>query len=353
MPQPARGCACVRLRRVSAPDVPGAIADAHSDLLTELVFAAHERGEANPFRERWLEPLRRGGVVLQVCAVYVNPELPGEQALREALRHVHAFRAAVAANADAVVAVESAADLDRIGPERLGLLLSIEGVAFLGEDPWLADVLFDLGVRMASLTHNERNAYAGGCGTGAGLTPAGERLVDRLLELGVILDLAHASDQTFSGVMERVAGGTVLVSHACCRAVHDFERNVSDEQLRALAGQGGLLGLMPHPYVVDRQRHDLDRFVDHVDHAVAVAGIEHVGLGGDFLRQIVRALGLAEIATPGDTDLEPDAALDGLEGPQDYPALIERLRARGYAGDELAALLGGNLLGLLRRGLPS
>lgn len=207
-----------------------------------------------------------------------------------------------------------------------------------------------MGVRMASLTWNERNAFAAGCDHDGGLTELGGTLVDRMAELRIAIDLAHASPRTFWDVLERAPDATVLVSHASCRALYDHRRNLADDQLAALAQHRGVLGMMPHPFVLDPAGRHLDGVVDHIDHAVGIMGIEHVGLGGDFTRQIAHAIGEAGVID--DSGLSLDAALDELQGPQDYPALAAALRRRGYGDDDLAALLGGNLTALLRRGLP-
>jgi membrane dipeptidase len=335
--------------RVTVGSLHPPIVDAHSDLLLELDHAEQQLGETNPLASRWLPPLRRGGVGLQVCAIYVEPELSPADALREVLRQVRCFHASVEANRDSVFAVRTVADLDAVGGRRIGLLLALEGAASLGTDAWLIDIAARLGLRMASLTWNDRNAFAGGCGHDEGLTGLGRQLVDRMVELGVVVDLAHASPRTVDDVLDRVGDAAVLVSHAACRALHDHPRNLCDRQLHALAEHGGVLGLMPHPLAVDPANPTLDRFLDHVDHAVATMGVAHIGLGGDFLRQIARARGEKGEAAPG---VPVDAALDGLEGPQDYPALVNALRERGYADQELAALLGGNLLRVLRGQLP-
>jgi membrane dipeptidase len=323
----------------------GAVVDGHSDLLLELCFAEREHGEDNPLASRWLGPLRRGGVALQVCAIYVEPELPQDEALREVLHQARVFNQAVRSNPEAVVAVRSAADLGAVGGGRVGLMLALEGAWALGSDPLLIDVLADLGVRMASLTWNERNAFAAGCGADGGLTDLGARLVDRIVDRGLVLDLAHASAQTFWEVLERGVAD-VVVSHAACRALHDHPRNLPDDQLRALADHDGVLGLMPHPLTVGRERATLDGFAEHVEHAVSAMGIGHVALGGDFLRQIERALGQGDEVIDG---VRVDAAIEGLEGPQDYPRFADLLRARGWEERDVAALLGGNLRALMGR----
>ena len=149
------------------------VVDGHSDLLLELCFAERERGEDNPFAARWLKPLAGGGVALQVCAIYVDHDRPPDRALREALDQARAFNRAVRANPERVFAVRTAADLADVGRSRIGLMLALEGASVLGSDPLLLDVFADLGVRMASLTWNERNAFAEGCDGEGGLTDLG------------------------------------------------------------------------------------------------------------------------------------------------------------------------------------
>jgi membrane dipeptidase len=317
------------------------VADGHSDLLLELVFA-EQHGESNPFRSRWLEQLTAGGMALQVCAVYQGPQPDSARALREALRQIAGFDAAVESNPE-VFAVRDRRDLARIGKDELGLL-SIEGVSWFGEDLWPLDLLARLGVRVLSPTWNEQNAFAAGCDHEGGLTVLGEQLIDRLPALGIVIDLAHASPRTFADVLDRAPHGAAFVSHASCRAVHDHRRNLSDEQLTAIAEHGGLVCLMPHPLVVDPGQPTIDRFIDHIDHAASVAGVDRVGLGGDFLKQIAQATGMGGSAQDG---VAVEATLTGLDGPGDYPRLLEALGARGYSPSEVEAIAGGNLFRFL------
>lgn len=344
------------------PDVTGhdtgspAIVDAHNDLLLEVAFRAHRRREANPFARRWLPHLEAGGVALQVCPVFVDLEFLPESGLRQGLGQIAAFHRAVRENEGRVIAVRQQADLGPVERrERIGLMLSLEGAEPLGYDPWLIEVMWELGVRMLSLTWNRRNAFADGAAeTGAGgLSELGRRLVDLCVERGLILDLAHAGEQTFREVLERAPDAPIVVSHAGCHAVHDHPRNLSDDALGALAARGGVLGVMLHPLAVDPEEPTLDRVVDHVDHAVEVMGIEHVGLGSDFTRQLIHAIGWVE---PPDALLPPgmrtDAAITDLAGPEEFGNLVAALAGRGYEGERLRAVLGGNFMRVLQDALP-
>ncbi|MGH3050545.1 MAG: dipeptidase [Gaiellaceae bacterium] len=321
------------------------VADGHSDLLLELVFAEGQ-GEENPFRARWLDQLLAGDVALQVCAVYRDPDSNGGDGLREVLRQVHAFHAALEANPD-VLTVRTRRDLEHVRAGQVALMLGIEGLSALGSDLWPIDLLAALGVRVVGPTWNERNAFADGCDHDGGLTALGERLVDRLPELGMVVDLAHASPRTMVDFLERAPHGAVFVSHASCAAVHAHRRNLTDAQLTAIAEHGGVVGLMPHPLVVDPGQPTIDRFLDHVDHAVSVVGADRVGLGGDFLKQIAQATGGAR---PTQDGVPVEAALAGLDGPGDYPRLVAALRARGYSDGDVEGIAGKNLLRFLARG---
>jgi membrane dipeptidase len=321
------------------------IADAHNDLLMELVL---RRQEESPFRRHWLPPLRAGGVRLQITPVYSEVGLPRETVLRRALAQVAAFHRALRENPAETRAITTASDVIPLAEdERIGMLLAVEGAEPWEADDDLADDFWQLGVRMASLTWNFRNVFADGVAEPAqgGLSARGVRLVERLCERGMILDLSHASEQTFRDVLELSGDQPVLISHANCRSVFDSPRNVRDGQMEAIAARGGVLGVLAMPFVVDPDEPSIDRLVDHIDHAVAVMGIEHVVLGGDFFAQIARA-----DAPSGDP--APQHALTGLAGPEDYPALVEVLRRRGYEGANLDAILSGNLVRFLQASLP-
>lgn len=331
------------------------IADAHLDLLLELHHREHRAGETGVFARTWLPLLEAGGVGVQVCPIYVGVEHQPESTLREALGQAASFHAAARENADRVTAVRSAADLDAVvRGGRLGLVLALEGVEPLGYDAWPAEVFWELGLRMASLTWNRRNPFADGVADTGGLSRAGRALVDRLCELGVALDLAHASPETFSDVLARSGDAPVLVSHAGCRALNDHPRNLADDQLRALAERDGVFGVMLHPLAIGHDRATITRVAEHVEHAVATMGIAHVCLGGDFVHRLERVLPSTPARADGlmPPDLEPGSAIEGLSGPDEYPALLAALRDRGWSDGQVEAVAAGNLLRFLRRALP-
>jgi membrane dipeptidase len=330
------------------------IADAHVDILLELAHREHRLGETDVFARTWLPLLEAGGVGLQVCPVFVDLELQPEGSLREALRQVTALQHALRESPDRVVAVRTRADLDAVERgEQIGLMLALEGVEPFGYEVATADLFWELGLRMAGLTWNRRNPFADGAADEGGLSRLGRTLLGRFAELGVILDLAHASPRLFEECVQSYEG-RLLVTHAGCRAVNETPRNLSDEQLRELAVRDGIFGLMLHPLTIDPVDPTIARVVDHLDHAASVIGPEHLCLGGDWTKRLHE---LMPAPAPPDGLMPPGLAegstIAGLSGPEEYPALVKALRERGWSGPELDGLLAGNLLRFLRESLPA
>ena len=329
------------------------IVDAHNDLLLEL---AVRRDEPHAFARRWLPKLEQGGVALQVCPIYAA-DAPAGEARGRARIQADEFERALRENGGRVAQVRSRHDLEALGG-RIGLMLSLEGAEPLEGDVAAFDELWERGVRMVGLTWNHANEFAAGIDEpGGGLTELGRRLVDRLVKCGAILDLAHASERTFGEVLERAPRAAVVVSHAGCRAVNETPRNFSDAQLEALAERGGVLGMMALGLVVDPARPTVERLIDHVDHAVAVMGIDHVGLGADFIDQVADAEAQAGME-PADVLRSARVAnggrsfgLDGFTGPEHFGVLVEGLRGRGYDGDRLDAICAQNFLRVFRTAL--
>jgi membrane dipeptidase len=331
------------------------IADAHLDLLLELGYRELRFGEQRAFEQTWLPLLEAGNVGLQVCPIFVELERQPEGTLREALGQATCLIRAVRQNGERVLQVRTAGDLDEVARgERIGLMLSLEGVEQFGYELWPAETFWELGMRMAGLTWNRRNPYSDGAAEDGGLSRLGRALVDALAELGVILDLAHASPAAFTEIVARADGAAVICSHAACRAVNDHPRNLTDDQLRTLAAAGGLFGLMLHPLAIGHEERTIGKVLDHLEHAVEVVGIERVCLGGDFTTRLSQVL--PPVPDPADglmpAGLKPGAGIEGLKGPEDYPALVAAMHERGWSEADVGAVCSGNLLAFLRRALP-
>jgi membrane dipeptidase len=179
--------------------------------------------------------------------------------------------------------------------------LSFEGAGPLADAPESLDAWVARGVRVVGLVHTEHNALASSSGdqhpVDYGLTEAGKRLVRRAHQLGVAVDVSHASDRATADVLAlaRETGGVVIATHSNARALCDHPRNLTDEQLRGIAATGGVVGLNFHaPFVVRGRSATLADVVRQALHLLQVAGDEHVALGADFEGGIRPAKGLAD-----------------------------------------------------------
>jgi membrane dipeptidase len=331
------------------------IVDAHTDVLLELVVRDAQQprfelvlrpGHDGVFERYWLPRLEAGKVAIQICPLYgegARRNDPRERALDQA----DEFARLVAEYEDRVCQVSVKDELD---DARLRLVLAMEGAEPLEGDPGAFEEWYGRGVRSMSLTWNHGNEFAGGIDSpNQGLTARGRGLVRRFRELGVLLDLAHASEQTWHDVL--VEEVPFSVTHAGCRAVCDHPRNLADWQLEALAQRGGVVGMMALPFVIDRDAPTFSRWLDHFDHAVAVMGIDHVGLGADFVDQPRPPE--PGTAIDGDASVKARLALHDFAGPDDYPFLVDALRDRGYEGKRLEAITSGNWHRVLCGTLPT
>jgi microsomal dipeptidase-like Zn-dependent dipeptidase len=217
----------------------------------------------------------------------------------------------------------------RADPTLTAGLLTIEGAHALDGDPANLDRIVEAGFRMIGLAHffdNEFGGSAHGVEKG-GLTGLGRELVGRMEEQSVLVDVAHASERTVDDVLA-IAHRPVVASHTGVRGVADNIRNLTDDQLRGIAGTGGIVGIGFWPTASGGD--DAASIARSIAHAVNVAGVQHVGLGSDF---------------DGAVPVPFDAS--GL------PLLTEALIAEGFASEAIAMIMGGNALRLLARTLPA
>jgi microsomal dipeptidase-like Zn-dependent dipeptidase len=219
-------------------------------------------------------------------------------------------------------------DARKAGDQRVGALLALEGSQALEGKAENIDALFAAGFRMMAPAHFT-DTEVGGSAHGTdrkGLTSLGILWLQRLEELRIVIDLAHASPQTFEEVIGR-ARRPVVVSHSGVKATCDTARNLSDAQLSAVAANGGVVGIGYFEAAVCGR--DVEAIARAVRHAANVMGVQHVALGSDWD---------GAVRTPFDAT--------GL------PVLVDALRAKGFTDADLRAILGGNALRVLSQSLP-
>jgi membrane dipeptidase len=289
---------------------------------------------------------------VQVLPIYVAPEV-AEASLRATLLQLEALEREAAQTPEVSLCRTGAEIAAALAGGRIALLVALEGTPGIGADVELFSVFHRLGVRMVSFTHWSRALLAEGSAdeeTGSRLPAAGVRAVAELERLGILLDVSHLAAASVDHVLD-IATGVVVATHSCARALRDHHRNLSDEHLRGIASTGGVIGMNVLPTFVDAEAATLDRVVDHIEHMAETAGIDHVGLGPDFLREYMDALypQYDEFRSFGGVDLKltvPDLARE-----RDLPNLTERMVERGWAEADVRKVLGENWLRVFRAAL--
>lgn len=342
------------IQRVTDPALlhrDAVVVDAHHDILL-LVTRAREAGAGSAFGSRWTRELREGGVNVQVLPVFIEDEYAEEGALRAALKMVEHLHREVEENPDDLALCLTGADIDAaLAAGKLALLLSFEGCEPIGRDVELLATFARLGLRLCALTWNRRTALADGSdhdATGAGLTREGRAAIAELERLGVLVDVTHLSHAGVAEVLE-MATKPVIASHSNARVLCDTARNLSDEELRGIATTGGVIGVNFFPGFVHPTDRSPERLVDHIEHIASVAGVDHVGLGPDFIKDYFDEVPPHRPILTGQVD-DVNATLDGLAYVTELPSLTPQLLAR-FSEEDVRKILGDNFLRVFRQTL--
>jgi membrane dipeptidase len=375
MTQPAPGPAA--LERAQALHRSAVVLDAHVDTMSEMLDRGYDLAHAPEDAHLSWEKIAAGGLKCQLFACFVSPSFLPDRAAARVLAVIDRFNAEAARFPDRFRACRSAAQVDgALREQKFAGILSIEGGHAIEDSLDTLRLFHQRGVRAMTLTWNNTNNWADGCGPmdtslrqHGGLTDFGRTVVAVMEEIGMAVDISHVAPTTYRDVLE-VATKSPFASHSSCRAINDHRRNLTDDQMRALAEKGGVMGVcFASGFLVDESRAwarakttpeyatvtDRTDFVDfagitdeeytvynrhvplatlddaarHVDHALRVMGTEAVGLGTDF-----------------------DGARRfpvGLEHVGKLPALTARLLEMGWQERDLEGMLGRNLLEYFRR----
>jgi membrane dipeptidase len=326
------------------------VADLHSDLPLGLLQRRFE-GVAGSLRDEWLPGLRAGGVDLVVCAVYIDSVYLPESALRRAVQLVDGLLEEMAACADEIELARSAADVDRINAAgKIAALLAFEGAEPLGHDLAALRLFHKLGLRMLSFTWMRRTAFGDGAwenDSRGGLTRLGRDAVREMNRLGIVADISHLSDRTAWDVLE-TSSRPVIASHSNARAIRDHPRNLSDDLIRAVAASGGVVGMVAVAGYIAEEHATVARWVDHLDHVVALVGTDHVAIGCDFY-DAIEAMGASrDIPAWGPGGGLGPLAVAGFNRWEDMPALTAELLRRGYEEADLRKIYRQNVRRVLR-----
>jgi membrane dipeptidase len=372
----------------AGPDVPEVVMklhrqafvfDAHCDTAMRLVGDERiDLGDRHADGHIDLPRARDGGLDAQIFAVWVPPQMPESLATARAYAMIDALWEQAQKHQDRFEIALKGSDVKRIVKEgKLAGVIGIEGGHLIGEDLDALRGYYERGARCMTLTWMNTNKWADSSDDTAmwgGLSDFGRSVVREMDRLGMIIDCSHVSEKTFFDVLETTKS-PVLISHSCMRALTDIPRNVSDDVLRAVRKNGGVVcvnffaGFLDKGFNekvtafwaeyrrkanelapqyggdVEKAWHALEpefekrmteiapvplsRLVDHIDHAVEVAGIDHVGFGSDFDGINVTPVGLDDVSK--------------------LPLVTEELVKRGYSDKDIRKILGGNLLRLIEK----
>jgi membrane dipeptidase len=330
------------------------VVDTHNDLLM-LVSRQPAAEQATYFRDRWLPQLQAGGVRVQVLPVFIDDDFRPEGALRQTLRMIEAAHRVAADTAEAVTLCRTGAEIDAaLAGGRIALVLALEGCEAVGTDVELLRTFARLGVRMVSFTHFGRTALADGSAeeaAGSRLTAAGVEAFHLLESLGVLVDVSHPSAAGTDHVLS-LATRPVVASHSSSYSLCEHHRNLTDERLKGIASTGGVVGVNFFYGFIDPDAPMIGRLVDHIEHIAGVAGIDHVGLGPDFVKEVFEQLTPPAVSLDFD-GLDGHRVIPGLDGPAGLPLVTEEMLRRGWPERDIVKVLGDTWLRVFRSSLTS
>jgi membrane dipeptidase len=356
------------------------VIDLHDDTTQMIVDEKYNLAEAHSYGQVDIPRMQKGHVSGLFMSIWTDSvRYTPMEAMRRALEEIDAVRRETARHPSQLELAVTAEDILAAHKRgHIAILMGVEGGHAIDSDLAVLRSFYDLGVRYLTLTHTSHTPWADSSTHAPvhnGLTDFGRQVVREMNRMGMMVDISHVSDKTFYDVIA-TSSAPVIASHSSCRAIANVPRNMTDDMLRALAKNGGVVhinyyegflepgfearlnGLKaeqaqenaieartpkfgdrshvgPEERKIDAQRSamlgriPLSRLVDHFEHAVKVAGIEHVGLGSDF---------------DGANDQFPA----GLEDISKIPNLVAALMERGFSDDDILKILGGNTLRVMR-----
>jgi membrane dipeptidase len=233
---------------------------------------------------------------------------------------------------------------------RLGIILHFEGTRCFERDPSVIELFYEIGIRQTLIAFNRQNSAGGGCADAQdpGLTPYGRRLVGEMNRVGMLVDLSHTGHRTS---LDAMAVGTkpVLFSHSNAYALCPSFRNLKDDQIRACAQTGGVVGVSGSSEYLGDAACSNEALFRHIDYMAEIGGIEHVGLGLDVVFE-PEALSEWARGRPDEWPMTRDPAWPGFRYavPEQLPGLTDLMLQRGYSESHIRKVLGENLLRVCR-----
>jgi len=313
------------------------IIDGHTDIPRD-VYRRESAGETHVFMEKHYAELTKAEV--NIVFINVFTKTTPEVTLTEALLQIEKIIEVTKENEN-VVLIKNRSDLDDVlRTNKLGLVLSLEGFEPLGNSLELLNIFYELGLRAGMLTWNYANYFASGADfTDGGLSKAGVAAIERMNSLGILIDVSHLNEQGFWDVI-KVNKKPTIASHSNVKALFNHNRNLTDEQIKAIAKSGGIIGAVSYFSKVngndfsgicldDDNTETINDYIKHIEYLVNLAGYDHVSFGFDFNMYL------------------GDFGVKGLESAEKIKDVIQLLLERNHKLEDVKKIAGGNLIRLL------
>jgi membrane dipeptidase len=280
-----------------------------------------------------------------------DPKTFEQEAMDVALEGIRSFDAWIEKNPRQVIKATSVADLDRAQREgKIAVFYLIQNSTPFGKNLDRVDTFYSLGLRSVQVTYNYQNWVGAGCKerTNSGLSEFGLQLVEKLNDTNMLVDCSHANMQTMADTI-RASKVPVIVSHTGCAAVHTNDRNTTDENLKLLADHGGVVGIdQIRTHISPLREGAVEHYYDHIQHAINVCGIDHVGIGSDRDHRFIDLTPeyIAELKAEQGANLnEADLPwfMPALNGPRRMETIWDGLKGRGLSDGDLEKIMGANV----------
>jgi membrane dipeptidase len=321
------------------------VVDTHNDLIL-LVDHFDRRDQPDHFAQFWLPELRAGGVDVQVLPICLEEQFQSEGGLRRTLLLIERIYRLAEEHSDDVTVCLTAPEIHSATAEgKIAFVIALEGAHAIGQDPEILLSLARLGVRVVSLAHLNRTFLADGSGLDATsngrLTPQGVEVFTEMERQGVVFDISHLGLAGVDNVLA-LATRPFIASHSACLGLVDIHRNLGDEQVKGIASLGGVIGVAAAiPFFIDAAKPTADRVVDHIEHIAELVGIEHVGIGPDFIDDYYKQVYGGWVLPP---DLRQEFNDAEVSRPSDLPKITDAMVRRGFSEADIRKVLGENFM---------
>lgn len=317
------------------------VVDTHLDLAGEI-YNRYLAGEKEVIKNRYLNNFKKSGFNIIVSSLFIDDIFLPEMALRMALGQISVLMEDVEACDGEVVLIKTREQLQNVVKEnKIGIVLSFEGLDPIGNDINLLKIFYELGVRAAGLVWSRRNYVADGCsfspveeGQKGGLSKFGVKVVQKMQEMNMLVDVSHLNDEGFDDVV-KFTNKAFIASHSNVRNIHGSMRNLTDDQIKTIAVRNGVIGINAYKDIagVKEGEDPIKKLADHIVYMVNLVGASHVGYGFDLCNSYYES----ELKFKFEK-----INSDSLSSHADAVILTEELLSRGMSEEDVKLIIGGN-----------